>query len=146
MIKSEWEHIPEVQDIIEKVGTLINQLTKTNLHGNELVKIETGLAAYYAYLAGKTAENQANMNSKYWIRKIAYSRKYSILRHKTSQGDASNEANEFIEEEINAEQLANFRFEHLKMFCKGIELNLISIAHRLKQLASESAHNKHGNQ
>lgn len=143
MINNEWTHVPEVQDIIDKVGVLINHLKQQNLNGNVLCDIETQLAAYYAYLVGKTAENQASMNSRYWIRKIAYSKKYAVLRHSKTQGDASNGANDQIELEINEELLANFRFEHLKMFCKGIELNLISIAHRLKQLKSEAIQNKH---
>lgn len=143
MINNEWTHVPETQGIIDKVGVLINQLKQSNLNGHVLCEIETKLAAYYAYLSSKTAENQASMNARYWIRKIAYSKKYAVLRHSKTQGDSEKKANDQIEDEINEELLANYRFESLKMFCKGIELNLISIAHRLKQLKSEAIQNKH---
>lgn len=143
MIENQWKHTDETQGIVDKVGALINQLKQTNLNGNILVEIETKLAAYYAYLSGKTAEYQTDMNSKYWIRKIAYSKEYTVLRNKFNQGDAKVSAEEKIDDEINAELLSNFRFEHLKMFCKGIELNLISIAHRLNQLKNEAIQNKH---
>lgn len=143
MINNEWTHDEETQKIIEKVGVLINELKNTNINGHALVNVETKLAAYYAYLAGKTAEYQAGMNAHYWIRKIAYSKEYAMLRGKYNQGDSKVMAENLIEEQINDENMSNFRFEHLKMFCKGIEKNLISIAHRLNLLKNEAAQNKH---
>ena len=145
MIKNEWSHTEETQEIVDKVGVLINQLKQVNLSGHVLVEIETKLAAYYAYLASKTSENQTSMNARYWMRKIAYGKKYALLRHKSNQGDSKVGAEGLIEDEINDELEANFRFEFLKAFCKGIELNLISIAHRLKQLNSEAVNSKHVN-
>ena len=142
MIKTEFSHIPEVQDILDKSGYLINQLRNLNLNGNDLVGIETQLTAYYAFLAPKSVLYQAKMNSRYWLRKIAYSKEYTVLRNKFNQGDSKVNADEKIDEEINAENLENFRFEHLKNFCKGIDLNLRSIAHRLNQLKSEAAQNR----
>lgn len=142
MIRTEFKHLPETQDIIEKAGGLINELRNNRLNGNDLCTIETQLSAYYAYLAGKTAESQAMMNAQYWVRKIAYSKEYTVLRNKFNQGDSKVKADEEIDSAINEENLANFRFEHLKMFCRGIEKNLVSIAHRLNQLKSEAAQNR----
>lgn len=142
MIQTEFNHLPEVQEILDKAGYLINQLRNLNLNGNDLVGIETQLTAYYAYLAPKSSLYQAKMNSRYWLRKIAYSKEYTVLRNKFNQGDSKVNADEKIDEEINAENLENFRFEHLKNFCKGIDLNLRSIAHRLNQLKSEAAQNR----
>jgi len=138
MINETWEHTADVQDIVDKVGVLINKLQNPGLHGNEIAHIETKLAAYYAFLAGKTAHYQTMMNAKYWIRKIAYSKQYAMLRGKANQGDAKVGAENLIDQEVNEEMEANYRFEHLKALCKGIELNLISVAHRLSQLRNEA--------
>lgn len=146
MIETDFKHLPETQDIIDKVGVLINQLKNTNLNGHALCDIETKLVAYYAYLGPKSALYQTRMNSQYWIRKIAYSKEYTILRNKFNQGDSKVRAEEEIDSEINAENLYNFRFEHIKMVCKGIDLNLRSIAHRLNQLKIEAGQNGLPNQ
>jgi hypothetical protein len=131
------------QSVIDKCNTLVNESTSMNIHVERLLEIEAKLAGYYCYLIVEAAKAQIDLNSRYWQRKVGYSREQIKARNAGAKSarDAENLAIEKIGDEINQELVANGDHEMLSAYGKGIEKVMISLAHRIKNLEGERARN-----
>lgn len=130
---------PKTKQEIDKCKALINEAQHMNLHIPRMLEIEAKLSTRYVYLSQESAKAQADLNNKYWVRKIGYSAAQIEARKAGAKSDAmaQNLGLKSIKAEIEAECQANQDFEILKAFCKGIDKVLISLTHRIKWAESE---------
>lgn len=133
-------HKDDVRIAVEECQQLIAEFENMNLYASHLLRIETILSARLTFLLGRKAKYQFEQNSAYWIRKIEHSRESIKARNSkdvSNQQIAEHMANLANKEQIEAESMSVWKYEHLKGFCSGVEKVLIAIAHRLRDLASE---------
>ena len=134
------DHKDDVRIAVEECQQLIAEFENMNLYASHLLRIETILSARLTFLLGRKAKYQFEQNSAYWIRKIEHSRESIKARNSggvSSQQIAEHMATLANKEQIEAESMSVWKYEHLKGFCSGVEKVLIAIAHRLRDLASE---------
>lgn len=129
----------DIKDVIEKAQDCIKQTQNMGLNGHDLCELEAKLAGYYAYLIVKAGSSDHTLNTKYWQRKVSYSRQ--AIKARKAGGtiaESDHQALLDIADEIQQENDAVYWKEYLNKFCRGIEKVLVSLAHRIKFLENEA--------
>ena len=134
---------PQTETALESVDQYLKEASSMGLTLGRLLEIEARLAGYSAYIYQEAAKAQAELNGKYWQRKVGQAKSQIQSRNAGAKSakDAENLATESTQSEIQEEIKATADYEILNGYCKGTDRVLTSLTHRIKNLEAEQARN-----